>query len=142
MSGLAAPTGVPEGTKVFWESNVQAYFKAWVDKDMDAGLSYFLEDSKFDDYHMGVKAKDKSEVRGWLEMCFRLLNNITYDVISISGDHKHFVVEGLMAWKYAEDFQEAKKGQADAVKGVSVLEFNDQGKILYQRDYYIPLKKE
>lgn len=50
MSNLKAPAIAPAETKAFYEESIVPYFLAWKNKDVDAGLAYFIEESRFDDY--------------------------------------------------------------------------------------------
>lgn len=120
--------------------------KTWLNdrfnqKDMEGLLELYSPSVKFEDVPLGVKADGHEGVRGFLGAFFD----------PKAGDHK-FLPDaylgdrkgGVVEWTWVATMGEADlfnlgrstKGKELRVRGNSVFQFDDAGKVIEERDYW------
>ncbi|KPM42241.1 hypothetical protein AK830_g4358 [Neonectria ditissima] len=121
------------------QSRVEAYRQSWNSRQLDRLLSHWVDDGlDYSDYltqqiHMD-KGAAKKVFGGMLSLCGDI------DMVSrnLSGTTNSAVWEADINFTCLADFPGSpfKKGDRAKTVGVSLIEWNSEGKIFKQSDYY------
>jgi steroid delta-isomerase-like uncharacterized protein len=116
---------------------IDIYIEAWNSRDIDAILSFFDEDCRYEDEALRKVMVGHDQLRQFFETMYGAFSNLSFEVVSVFQATDCIAWEWIMAGNYSGVGNSglAPTGRAMRVRGASITEFKND-KIIRNTDYW------
>ena len=118
------------------EKLYRKYTAAWLARDIDAVMSFFVEDCIYEDVALGALNRGKSEVRTFVQATLTAIPDFKIEPKSVFATVDRLASEWIMTGTQTGDFPGLPAtGKSFSVPVASIMEFQN-GKIRRNTDYW------
>lgn len=118
------------------EKLYRKYIAAWLARDIEAVVSFFVEDCIYEDVALGALNRGKSEVRTFVQATLTAIPDFKIEAKSVFATVDRLASEWIMTGTQTGDFPGLPAtGKSFSVPVASIMEFQN-GKIQRNTDYW------
>ena len=118
------------------EKLYRKYIAAWLARDIEAVVSFFVEDCIYEDVALGALNRGKSEVRTFVQATLTAIPDFKIELKSVFATVDRLASEWIMTGTQTGDFPGLPAtGKSFSVPVASIMEFQN-GKIRRNTDYW------
>ncbi|KAK5188808.1 hypothetical protein LTR92_011170 [Exophiala xenobiotica] len=127
------------------DKQLNEYEVAWKTGSVENFMSFMSEDVSFSDFGVGVLDLDKAAMGAYFAKVFGSIDNLKITTISVNDQKTFTAWEWEVTFNYVKPIEEVAQeevfshemadGRTMHMFGVSLLWWNDKGKIVKKHDY-------